>query len=148
MERIHLEKWLLEVDLKKTIEFYNKDMDLCHCLYCENFMEASKQNDPYINSVFTRLGIDPSKPVQLSEFGKTEEGLRYYMGSYHLVGELAEGSYCTDSEWNENNTAKIGSFTFGFNKEVVFVDDDFPQPRLQLDFEIQIPWVLDEEPED
>ncbi|WP_226528571.1 hypothetical protein [Metabacillus niabensis] len=41
-------------------------------------------------------------------------GLRLYIGSYHIVGKLVEGEHCTGSEWDETNTTRIQNFTFGF----------------------------------
>ncbi|GGA74807.1 hypothetical protein [Ornithinibacillus halotolerans] len=148
MKLIRLLNWSLEVDVGKTKEFYEKDIELCKCLYCKNYMEAVKYIDPSIIEVFTALGINPSKPSHLSEFGEMENGLRLYIGSYHLVGNLIEGEYCTDSDWTDTNTSIIGNFTFGLGKELVFVHDELPRPVLQLDFEARIYWVLNEKPED
>lgn len=120
MKQIRMLKWLLEVDVVKTKEFYSKEIELCHCLYCENYMEAFRRFDSSITEVFTMLGINPSKPSHLSEFGEMEDGLRLYIGSYHLVGKLVEGEYCRDSEWNDTNTASIENLTFGFKKELLF----------------------------
>ncbi len=139
--------WVLEVDVNKTKEFYNKDIELCDCVYCENYMEACKQMDPCLLKVLKTLEINPSKPSHLSEYGEVED-FRLYMGCYHIVGNLVEGEYCTDSDWNGTNTAKIGNFTLGFNKEFTFVHDEFPSPVLQLDFEAKISWVLNELPGD
>lgn len=140
-------KWLLEVDVDKTKEFYSKDIAWCDCLYCENFMEASKHINPPIMEVFTALGINPSKPSHLSEFGTIEDELRLYIGSYHIVGRLVEGEHCRDSDWNDSNTASIENFTFGFKEELTFVHDELLRPVLQLDFEARIPWGLNEKPE-
>jgi hypothetical protein len=148
VKQIHLMKWLLEVGLQQTEEFYRKEIEMCHCLYCDNYMEACKQMDSSIMEVFTTLGITPSKPSHLSEFGEIEDGSRLYIGSYYLVGKLVEGEYCRDSEWNETTTASIGNFTFGFEKELLFVPDELKPPVLQLDFEARMPWVLNEKPED
>ncbi|MDQ0232456.1 hypothetical protein [Metabacillus malikii] len=146
MERINLMGWILEVDINKTEEFYNKNIDLCNCLYCKNYMEACKYFNHSILKVFNMLRIIPSKPSHLSEFGEVDGGLCLYAGSYHVVGKLIEGVYCTNSDWNETNTARIENFTIGFPKELEFVHNELPQPMLQIDFEARIPWVLDEKP--
>lgn len=148
MNEIRLVKWLLEVDVEKTREFYKNEIAFCTCLYCENYMEACKYLDLSVMEVFTTLGITPSKPSHLSEFGEMEDGLRSYSGSYHVVGKLIEGEYCTDAEWNDANTAQIGNFTFGFDQNLSFVQNDFPLPVLQVSFEVLIPWLLNENPED
>lgn len=148
MKQIRLMNWLLEVDVNKTKEFYCKNIELCNCLYCENYMEACKHIDSSVMKVFTTLGINPSKPSHLSEFGEMKDGLRLYIGNYHIVGKLVEGEYCTDADWNDTNTARIENFTLGFGKELMFVHDELLRPALQLEFEARIPWVLDEREEE
>lgn len=148
MDQINIMKWMLEVDLNKTKEFYSKDIEMCNCLYCKNFAEACKHIDPSIMKVFSALEINPAKPSHLSEFGELEDGLRFYIGSYHIMGKLVEGEYSTDSNWNDSNTTRIENFTFGFKEEALFVHDELQQPVLQLDFEARVPWKLTENPDD
>ncbi|WP_019155215.1 hypothetical protein [Robertmurraya massiliosenegalensis] len=148
MKQIHFMKWKLEVDIDKTKEIYGGEMELCHCLYCQNYMDACKHIDRELLGLFDMLGIDPAKPSHLSEFGEVEKGQRLYIGSYHLVARLMEGEYCTDSDWNKLNTAEMRNFTFAFEKELMFVPNGFPEPVVQLGFEARIPWVLREIPTD
>jgi len=145
MEKIEFMDWLLEVDVDKTKEFYNKEFELCDCLYCENYRKACKYLSLSVKELFAMLGIHPSKPSHLSEFGEMADGMRIYGGCYHLVGKIVEGEYCTSSTWNDANTAEIGNFTIGFEKDLMFVHDDFPHPVLQIGFEAKMPWVLDGE---
>nr|WP_144922842.1 hypothetical protein [Paenibacillus bovis] len=148
METIKFEKWLLKVDLHKTRDFFMKDVEICRCIYCENYMEACKQFDTTLMDAFSTLGINPFKPSHLSEFGAGADGLRLYIGSYHLVGNLVDGVYCSDSNWNAGNTVKVENFTFGFSKELQFVHKELEHPVLQLDFEALIPWILNQGPEE
>ncbi|MGG0718164.1 hypothetical protein ABE096_11325 [Robertmurraya massiliosenegalensis] len=148
MKQIHLMKWTIEVDISRTKEFYGKEMELCNCLYCRNYMEACKHFDRDIVAMLASFGIDPAKPSHLSEFGEVDGKQRLYIGCYHLVGSLVEGEYRTDSDWNDSNTANMKNFTFGFEKELMFVPNGFPRSVLQLGFEARIPWVLREIPAD
>lgn len=139
MQKLRIENWLLEVDLKKTSEFYRKDITICNCLYCQNYIKACTRLDSSILNIFNSLGINPTKPSQLSEFGPLDEGSYLYMGSYHIVGKLLEGPYCLSSDWNSTNTAQIQNFKIGFSKELLFVPEKFPNPILQMEFEAHIP---------
>lgn len=85
-QMIKIAKWLIEVNVVKTREFYNKDLEVCDCLYCDNFVEACKNLKPSVIDVFRKLGINPAKPAHLSEFPSEEDGKRIYIGQYHLVG--------------------------------------------------------------
>ncbi|WP_042220662.1 hypothetical protein [Oceanobacillus manasiensis] len=142
MEKIHLFKWLLEVDVGRTKEYYKQDQELCNCVDCKNYREACTQMDPQITQFFNELGIDPTKPDLLSEFGEEEDGLHLYMGHYYLAGRLVEGEYCLDSDWTSENTATLGNFTFGFAEGEPSEKDFLPMPGLWLEFESKIPWIL------
>lgn len=143
MKTIKLIKWTIEVDLKRTVEHYSQDTELCECLYCENYRCVCNSMDSTIVEVFASLGIDPAKPSRLSEFGEIEDGLRLYIANYYIAGKLIEGEYCSDSQWNDSNTARIGNFTFGFRE-----DAEETYPALYLEVEAQIPWVLNMKPKD
>jgi len=145
---IKFNNWLLEVDLHKTKEFYRKEVELCNCIYCENYIKVCKQLGKPLMDVFATFGINPTKPSHLSEFGAEEDGLRLYIGSYHFVGKLINGVYCSDSNWNAGNTVKVENFTFGFSEELQFVHKELEHPVLQLDFEARIPWILNQGPEE
>lgn len=142
MQKLQLEKWLLEVDVGRTREYYKQDQELCNCVDCKNYREACTQMDPQITQLFNELGIEPTKPDLLSEFGETKDGLHLYIGHYYLAASLIEGKYCLDSDWTSENTATLGNFTFGFAEADPSEKDDLPMPGLWLEFESKIPWVL------
>jgi len=148
LKQIRIANWLLEVDIDKTREFYNKGINVCSCLDCNNFVEACKHLDTSVANLFNELGINPAMPAHLSEFPTEETMTRLYIGNYHLVGKVLEGELSTLSNWNETNTTEIKNFIFGFSDDLEFVPGDFPNPVLQLDFEADIPWVIDEKPDE
>ncbi|MFD2630407.1 hypothetical protein [Oceanobacillus kapialis] len=145
MQRIDLEKWLLEVDAARTNEYYGEATDLCECLDCKNYREACEQLDPQVKQLFHKLGIDPTKPDLLSEFGSIEDGLHLYMGHYYLVGKLIAGAYCSDVEWDPEHTATVGNFTFGFVAVEPSENENLSQPGLWLEFEAKYPWLVKED---
>lgn len=147
LQQIIVANWFLEVDIDKTREFYNKCIDVCGCLDCNNFVEACKHLDTYVAKLFSDLGINPAIPAHLSQFPTEETMTRLYIGNYHLVGKVLEGELSTSSNWNETNTFEIKNFIFGFSVGLEFVPEGFPDPVLQLDFEAEIPWVLGEKPD-
>lgn len=148
LQQIRIGKWLIEVDIDKTQEFYSKDKPICNCLYCENFVEACKNLKTAVSDVFTELGINPAKPAHLSEFPTDEESKRLYLGHYHLVGRVLEGELCTVTNFNAMNTFEIENFTVGFSEVLEFVPEGFPTPILQVSFEAKILWALKENPDD
>lgn len=147
-QMIKMANWLIEVNADKTREYYNNNLKVCSCLYCNNFVEASKFFKTSVLDVFRKLAINPEKPAHLSEFPTEEDRIRTYMGNYHLVGEVLGGELCTFSNFNETNTIKIENFTFGFSGDLEFVPEDFSSPIVQLNFVAEIPWVLDKIPDE
>jgi len=138
MQEIKLAKWVLEVDMEQTREFYSKDFEICDCLNCTNFLASTKNLDASVVAVFKSLGIDPMKPGHLSDFSAMDEGMHEYMGSYHFVGKVLEGELCTKENWEASNTVQLKNFTIGFTDDLEFLPDDFPQPVVQLEL---MPWT-------
>lgn len=145
MKELKIHNWILEVDVKNTYEQYkNKEWDLCDCTYCLNFFQAMKTTSSKLTDLFNSLGIIPSKCVHLSEFGPTESGLYLYMGCYHIIGRIKEGKPVDTSSWDDHNVAEIDNFSFVFSKDLIFVPGSMPSPVVQLDFSVEVPWVIEE----
>ncbi|MNF10012.1 hypothetical protein D3C80_2108270 [compost metagenome] len=48
------------------------------------------------------------------------------------------------SHLEANNLIEISGFTFGFTNGISLLPDGFPEPSLQLEFQGNIPWAVDE----
>jgi len=143
-----IEKWLIEVDIDKTREFYKKDIEVCNCLYCKNYLGATKFFKPTVIDVFKKFGINRVKPAHLSQFPTEINSRHLYLGNYYFVGSVVEGELCSNSNFNKMNTIEIENFIFGFSEELDFMPEYLPDPVLQISFEVNIPWILKEDPED
>ncbi|PQD97152.1 hypothetical protein CYL18_04570 [Pradoshia eiseniae] len=143
LQQIKIANWLVEADISKTREFYNKGISVCDCLDCKNFVEACKHLDTSVAIFFNNLGINPAMPANLSIFPTKETMIKQYIGNYHFVGKVLKGEFNTFE-----NAFEIKSFMFDFSDDLAFVPEDFPDPVLQLDFDAEIPWVLDEHPDE
>lgn len=141
--QLKIANWLLELDSNQTQKFYAKGVDICNCAYCSNFTASAGRMSSKFIALLAALGIDPKMPAELSEFPSNEEGLHTYLGFYHFTGTIIEGELTTSSTWKESNTLKLDNFTIGFSTELMFVPEDFPAPVLQLEFEVDLPWVLE-----
>ena len=144
-QTIKINDWILEIDVEETKKQYLKKWDLCDCLYCLNFYEAMKSRSEIELQFFNRLGINPSQCNHLSHFDPQENGLHFYIGCYHIVGKV---SHKTPLEIiNSDDAIEISNnLHIGFSNDLEFVPGGFTRPVLQLDFEIEVPWVLAEEP--
>jgi len=146
MKLVKFNDWILEIDVEKTLAFYKTDMEVCKCLYCCNYGEAVKNNDDSVTSFLGELGIMPDRPVEVSEFPMENSELLHYIGFYHIVGKVLKGETCTISDWQDHHTYQLGAFEFCLSWEVEQVQKNFPQPIIQLNFDVKLPWVLKEYP--
>lgn len=118
---------------------------LCDCLYCLNFYEAMKSRSEIELQFFNRLGINPSQCNHLSHFDPQENGLYFYIGCYHMVGKVSNKTPLEII--NSDGAIEISNnLHIGFSNDLEFVPGGFTRPVLQLDFEIEVPWVLVEKP--
>jgi hypothetical protein len=140
-QTIKINNWILEIDIEGTKKQYLNDWDLCGCLYCLNFYQAMESLSEVEFQIFNRLGVNPSKCNHVSHFEPEENGLHLYIGCYHIVGiispECITEAIGTDEVIEISNTLKIS-----FSNDLEFVPDGFTNPVLQLDFEIEVPWVI------
>lgn len=143
-QTIKINNWILEIDVEETKKQYLKKWDLCDCLYCLNFYEAMKSRSEIELQLFYQLGINPSQCNHLSHFDPQENGLHFYIGCYHLVGKV---SLQTPLEIiNSDDAIQISNnLHICFSENSEFVPGGFARPVLQLNFEIEVPWVLAEE---
>lgn len=143
-QKFEVHTWVIDVDVDETNKQYSNNWGLCHCLDCLNFYEFMNSLSDLESKFLKRLGIIPSKCVHLSKLVINETGLHIYSGCYHIIGKIIEGIPVNSCSWNDENVGKIGCFTFVFSNDLHFVPGGFTRPILQIDFEIEIPWVLKE----
>lgn len=144
MDKVRLNEWVIEIDVEKTREQYQKTWDLCDCLYCLNFYEAMKQRSEIEYSFFNKLGINPSRSVHMSHFDPdSKDNKHFYIGCYHIVGKISE-----ETPAKVIKTAQVinvsDDISVWFTKQLEFVPGNFERPVLQLDFQVHLPWVLEE----
>lgn len=137
-------EWFIEFDIIKTKLYYDRASLGCQCLYCENYRENCKSLTAEEVYLFDRFGIDPIKGSEFMEFGKAENGLTIYSGTYHFVGNIISGPNFSACEWDESKLVKIGRYKFGFSNTLEFVPNDFPNPIVQLELIIDLPWLVEE----
>lgn len=147
MTRVQLGNWVLDIDAEKTKKYYDSITveEGCNCAYCRNYIKNCKSFSKEVLDFYAVLGIDPQKEGEFMEF-ETDTDKHLYMGFYHLVGEIVEKPDVNSSKWDDVNIVEINNVEFTFTDELDLVPDDFPRPVIQLEFEVMLPWVLEEKP--
>ncbi|WP_426445364.1 hypothetical protein ACP26L_18860 [Paenibacillus sp. S-38] len=153
MKQFTIAGWIIEVDVDKTSEYYASERthaEACSCIYCRNYVMAFETIPKSVLIFLNSLGIDPIKQVgEIFESCRNENGSHLYHGWYHVVGRIIQGIDCMvpPTNWREIDLYIVDGIKFGFTNKLELVAENFPEPTIQLEFEANIPWVLNEPPE-
>ena len=85
METVQIEQWLLSIQYEQTKMSYELNDFRCKTEECHNFVKASVGIEAIVLQFAEKLGIDLSKPSQLSSH-RLEDDMVMYTGQYHIVG--------------------------------------------------------------
>lgn len=152
----------VDVDVEETKKFYEtEEEDRCECQICRNYRKFCEYLTDEERNFFDALGIIPERYGEF--FGAKEDNLNMLVmsGMYHIKGEfinkpelvavsaekLKELNF--ESPVNDYNF-QIGRYELNFeiNDNIACVPLNFPEPILQLNFHINIPWLLEEKYDD
>lgn len=148
-------EYRIDVDVEKTRKFYRESSQTltegCGCIGCQNFVKAYESFDPQIKNFFETLGVDILKAPDMSAFhGNAKTNIMYYMGWCHLCGTVLHGesAWVPDTpqsgHWEETNTyAVTETCHVSFQEHCDLLEPEFPKPVIQMDVDIQVPWVLE-----
>lgn len=147
MVQIEVLGWRLEVDVETTHSFTRGLQFLgspCDCAPCRNFQAALELLPRPLLELLSRLGTSADKPAEIYYCCPNPDGTHKYGGWYHVTGQILSG-------WNEPTELQFQglgdrvSICFS-SRQVHLVPEGFPHPVIQLEFLMDIPWVLNEEP--
>jgi hypothetical protein len=150
MEQIKVGSWLIEIDVIKTKEFFQKYhliTEDCGCDYCSNYVLTCDSFPKDIMNTFNILGIDPRKEGEIYECIDNEDGIHLYGGFYHIVGRIIDGPDLwkpseETEEFSSPHHIDHNHIEIGFSKKLTLVPDNFPKPVIQFEFEMNVPWLL------
>lgn len=163
MDQVTYKRWTLRVDREATLQAYaatpNGGSDECICLYCKNFAAAREHVYPEeFRTLLEQLGIDYRKEAEVWECSAAKSRIRFYSGLFHFIGAIVsiderEVPRCITLKQTNMRLAggkePIGdSFAVAFSDRRDLIHTAFEGLDLvQLDFDVEVPWVLDEEPD-
>ncbi len=147
--------YTVDVDVDKTRQIYKQlplITDGCKCDGCENFEKAVDFLPEEVRAFFDNLGVDLKRIVECYVNCKNDDGSLFYGGFCHICGTLIKGESAwesiseTHSHYNPDMAYSMNdNFRISFQEECLMVEDQFDAPILQIEFEANIPWILDRE---
>lgn len=157
MEEVKIGTYLIEVDRKRTKEYYSSAStieQLCSCTYCQNFSAAYKLIPGEVAQLFEQLGVELNKATEVYENSKKANGLHSYGSFYYLVGKIKNSDILPKAE--EADSKKLAypielvsiceGHLIGFTDNICLKPENISQPILQLEAGFELPWVLDQLP--
>lgn len=145
--------WVFEVDRDLTEKTYSNVLgsgaDSCVCNDCKNCVACRDKVFPAeVLELFKDLGIDFRKEVEMVSLEKLANGLYHIGGWFHFKGQILSGKDfkvpIAGGEGFTFDLTKISqnfSIGFGVGNDLTFFEDK--QQLVQVEFETNIPWVID-----
>ncbi len=144
--------WTFEVDKEQTERTYREisgsGADTCGCNDCKNYVAYRAKVFPKeIIDLFSSLGVDFRKEVEITAWETLPNGLHRIGGWFHFKGQvltakdyrvpLPSGGHTFDL------TPITGNFSIGFaeGSDLTFFEDK--TELVQVEFDTSIPWVID-----
>ncbi|WJY27537.1 MULTISPECIES: hypothetical protein [Sporosarcina] len=148
MIRLTTGRYVVTIDRTSTKNYYDTHQFItedCGCSYCANYRLACDHFPQEIQDLFDVLGIDPRKEGEVSEVGVNADGTHLYVAFYHLVGEILAGPGPYPAVGGEHDVRFVcpDRVEMDFSDELDLVPDNFPQPAVQFEIQLNVPWLLD-----
>src|SRR5690606_39203324 len=101
-----------------------------------------------IIELFSNLGIDYRKEVEITYWEKLENGFHYIGGWFHFKGKILEGKKCNEPlPYGNGSILSLKeiqkNFSIGFDEGKAMTLFEDQNDLIQLEFSTHIPWVID-----
>jgi hypothetical protein len=148
----YIGRWKVDIDPVRTADCfarYPNDVP-CNCEGCRNFRALGENAFPIpFRTVAAELGIDLSKPSEIGHYDYGPGSVHDMHGWFHLVGKIKSGRdakrQVAENSWRADDEPLLGLRELGFTDRIDLLPEAFEGlPIVQLDFRIEVPWVLNE----
>ena len=144
--------WTLEVEKELTQQTYDKisgsGADTCVCNNCKNYVAYRDKVFPdEIKNLFTDLGVDYRKEVEITSWEKLPNGHYHVGGWFHFKGRVLNGKDhrvpLAGGGVTFDLTKISDNFSIGFaeGNDLTFFEER--SGLVQIEFDTHIPWVID-----
>ena len=144
----------IDVDVEQTKKYYLETertlTEGCDCVLCRNFMAAYDCLDANIRQFFDSLGVEICKAADMTTMhGDKERNIMHYEGWCHICGRIVDGGMEEKQDfprpmvWHRTPEYALSpACTVQFTTKRALVEDTFPEPVLQMEVSMEIPWVM------
>lgn len=78
----------MQVDIKKTIDYYISYNDICKCDACQNYIKTVIEEYPKLHEYLCSIGVDIYKPLEIFWLENHHNHTIYYEGvQYAVIGK-------------------------------------------------------------
>lgn len=122
---------IVEIDKEKTKQWYAQAADWgCDCGNCINFLEVVKRDllPSHIKKYLESLHIPASKATYVCLL----DGEHLYQFSYRIAGNILSN----ESAWVDDGRCCHEPYPYGA--------PDFPEPHFDIEFCVELPWVIEQ----
>lgn len=147
--------YVIDVDVERTREIYKTLQPVskrCTCDWCENYQKAVAHAPLQVKSMFEALGVDLESITESAACHQNRDGSWHYDCTCHVRGKLIKGKELTSVVGGQLVTLRsedayevARGVIVWFGDECNRVEKEFDAPVLQLDFGIDLPWVLEKQ---
>ena len=145
--------YVIEVDVEKTREVYKglkPVSERCKCDYCANYQRVVDSIPAQARELFESLGVDLGRITESVSYNRNRDGTVHYGGFCHVCGKVVKGkspAHKDGANWivlREEDAYEVAEgVPVWFSQECVMVEKEFGAPVMQIDFSVDLPWVLD-----
>lgn len=76
------------MNLEKTIAYYNKDLEVCDCMYCQTYIQKVKDQYKQLTTYLQTYGIDVCKPFETMLGEEDETSFELLEVQYVVIGKI------------------------------------------------------------
>ncbi len=141
--------YVVDVDVERTREIYKSLTPVstrCKCDYCANYEKVVDRLPVQVLDFFDNLGVDLTKITESVIYNRNRDGSVHYGGLLHVCGKVVKGKEDGEHMITLRPKEAYGvteDFKVWFSEESLMVEKEFDAPVMQIDFETDLPWVLD-----
>ncbi|MET3978708.1 hypothetical protein ABIB62_001277 [Mucilaginibacter sp. UYP25] len=152
IKTVKFRDWIFEVDVELTQQTYaNVEFGgaySCTCGNCKNYLAFRESVFPdKIKVLFTQLGIDYTKEVEIMTNQKFSNGFYDTIGWFHFKGSIVSGKNAYTPLLGGGYTVELTSITdnflIGFDPGDFMAFFEDKEGLIEVTFQTNIPWVID-----